>query len=557
MKLRRWWLTALTVLLASMASGGWLLQQEQSEDVLEDAALFEIVHRYMAERYVEEVDPGQLYDMAVVGLLGQLGDPYAALIGPDEQQAALLSNNYGGVGMRILAEEEGITVLSIIPNSPSSRLDLRRDDRIVEVDGRSTTGWTQEEAVGALRGPRGEAVDVTVRRAGELEPLRMTIVRDEVHIVAALSARLENGVGYVRLDGFSRRVRGELQAAINDLLAREASSLILDLRYNRGGILREAVEVADLFLAQGDQVVDTRARDPADSHVFTAPGPDRYPGLPVVVLVNGLSASASEIVAGSLQDYDRALILGTRTYGKGVMQSLFPLPGGSYLRLTTGTWFTPSGRSIHRQLAEREEAGEFIFGSEAFDAAVAEAVRAGGDLAELAAASAGVEQDTAGRPVYHTVSGRTVYGGGGIMPDLIVRPDTLTAEEEKLRQVLVEAEIPFADLAFRYAVRYRREHPDLRPDFEVTPAVREGFLDYLEENSGRTLDRAVLDAASDLIDYQLARQIATAAFGESAGLRRSLGRSRQVQAAARLLGMVASPKQLLTLGEELRNQSEG
>jgi carboxyl-terminal processing protease len=551
MKLRSSFTVPVAGLFAVLASGGWLLQESAGPSASE--ALLETVVRRVSENSVEEVSPQELYDKAIDGLLFELGDPYAAFIRAEDQTTALLSNSYGGVGMRILAEEEGITVLSIIPNSPSSALDLKAADRIVEVDGELTIGWTQGEAVSALRGPKGEAVEVAVSRDGEPELLHFSIVRDNVHVVATQSLILSEGVGYVYLQTFSRQATQEMQVAINDLLARGASSLVLDLRYNVGGILREAVEIADLFLEPGDMVVDTRARDPRDSYAFTAPGPDRYPGLPVVVLVNTWSASASEIVAGALQDHDRALVLGTRTFGKGVMQSVFPLPGGNYLRLTTGTWYTPSGRSIHRSRGEGDDT--FALGSDEFNDAVSEAVQLGmGATDGFVADRDSVVEDAEDLQAFETVSGRVVYGGGGIVPDLVVMPDTLTVAEQDLRQVLLESEVPFNDLAFRFAVRYHRDHPDLREDFLVTPELRGQFLDYLGEQTGEALDPDLVDAAGDLVDFQLGRQLAAAAFGEDAGLRRAVERSRQVNEAVRLLNGAATPEALLALGEQTRDE---
>ncbi len=538
-------------MLATLASGGWLLQE--SAEPTASQALLETVVRRVSDNFVEEVSPQDLYDKAIDGLLMELGDPYAAFIRAENQTSALLSNSYGGVGMRILAEEEGITVLGIIPNSPSSTLDIRPDDRIVEVDGESTVGWSQTEAVSALRGPKGEAVQVAVRRIGDSDLLQFEIVRDDVHIVATQSLILSDDVGYVYLQQFSRKATEELQVAISDLLARGARSVILDLRYNQGGVLREAVEIADLFLDEGEMVVDTRARDPRDSYTFSAPGPNRYPGLPVVVLVNAWSASASEIVAGALQDHDRALVLGTRTFGKGVMQSVFPLPGGNYLRLTTGTWYTPSGRSIHRSRGEGDAA--FALGSNEFNEAVSEAVQLGMGVTDGFVADRGdAVADTADLQTYQTASGRLVYGGGGIMPDLIVTPDTLTVAEQELRQVLLDADVPFPDLAFRFAVRYEREHSELAENFMVTREMRGEFLAFLEERTGVSFDPELVDAAGDLVDFQLARQVATAAFGESAGLRRAVERSRQVEEAVRLLNGAATQEELLALGEQARDE---
>jgi carboxyl-terminal processing protease len=537
------------VSLVVLTSGGWLMQAGETGGASE--ALFETAVRFVSENYVEPVSRGELYDKAIDGLLAELGDPYAAFIRSEDQTSALLSNSYGGVGMRILAEDDGITVLSIIPDSPASRVDIRPDDLIVEVDGRSTAGWTQTEAVTALRGPKGEAVEVRVRREGEAALIPLSIVRAEVHIVAVQSLLLEDDVGYVFLDQFSRRSREEIQVAVNDLLARGARSLILDLRYNAGGILREAVEIADLFLDESELVVDTRARDPRDSYTFAAPGPDRYPGLPVVVLVNAWSASASEIVAGALQDHDRALVLGTRTFGKGVMQSVFPLPGGNYLRLTTGTWYTPSGRSIHRPRASDDET--LALGSDEFNAAVSEAVQLGMQATDGFAHP--VIPDTAELQTFTTESGRLVYGGGGIIPDLVVTPDTLSEAEQELRQTLLDADVPFNDLAFRFAVRYKRSHPDLEEGFDVTPAMRAEFIQYLEDRTGARVDAGLLDSAGDLVDFQLGRQIATAAFGEPAGLRRAVDRSRQVKEAARLLQGAATPEELMALGEAERTHT--
>jgi carboxyl-terminal processing protease len=551
MKLRSSWKFPITAAFVVLVSGGWLMQEGGGATASE--ALLETVVRRVSENFVEDVSAQELYDKAIDGLLFELGDPYAAFIRAEDQTQALLSNSYGGVGMRILAEEEGITVLSIIPNSPSSALDLRPNDRIVEVDGQSTVGWSQTEAVTALRGPKGEAVEVSVERVGEPELLRVSIVRDDVHIVATQSLILADDVGYVFLQQFSRQATQELQIAINDLLARGARSLILDLRYNQGGILREAVEISDLFLDPGDMVVDTRARDPRDSYTFTAPGPDRYPGLPVVVLVNTFSASASEIVAGALQDHDRALVLGTRTFGKGVMQSVFPLPGGNYLRLTTGTWYTPSGRSIHRSRGEGDDS--FALGSEEFNDAVAEAVQLGMGATDGFVTDRGTEiEEDEDLETYETVSGRLVYGGGGIVPDLTVRPDTLTIPEQELRQVLLQSEVAFNDLAFRFAIRYHREHPELRESFTITPELRREFLEFLEERTGEELDMEMVDAAGDLVDFQLSRQLATAAFGEDAGLRRAVERSRQVTEAVRLLNGAATPEELLALGERTREE---
>jgi carboxyl-terminal processing protease len=539
MSTRRGWVAVVAVIAVTFVSGGSLLQS-QADDQISNSTLFDLVHRYVAQRYVDQVDPDTLYEMAIDGLLAELGDPYAAYIrGGDD--GTLLSNNYGGVGMRVLSGEDGITILGVIPGSPSSRLELRKMDRIIEVDGTSTLGWTQEEAVGALRGIRGEPVEVTTTRPGRTEDVHVTIVRDAVHLDATRSVLLDGGVGYVQLQQFSRSSARELQRAIDGLLDRGATSVVFDLRWNSGGILPEAVEIADLFLDSNSPVVETRGRDPQDNQNFVAPGPDRYPGLPMVVLVNGWSASASEIVAGALQDFDRAVLLGSRTFGKGVMQSVFPLPGQRYLRLTTGTWYTPSGRSIHR---DRDAEGTMALGADEFNQAVAEAVQLG--LANAPVGSPTELSDSTENQIFTTAAGRPVYGGGGIQPDLLAQPDTLTSPEQQLRVAMSEAQVSLEALTLRFAVDWVRANPDVRPT-SITPELRRAFVEYVDQETDGVIDSEVLTAGGSLVDYRLHSQLATIAFDDEAGLVVLLDRQAEVQEAAALLRSAGSPEQLIAL----------
>jgi len=550
MSTRRGWVAVVAVIAVTFVSGGSLLQS-QADDQISNSTLFDLVHRYVAQRYVDQVDPDTLYEMAIDGLLAELGDPYAAYIrGGDD--GTLLSNNYGGVGMRVLSGEDGITILGVIPGSPSSRLELRKMDRIIEVDGTSTLGWTQEEAVGALRGIRGEPVDVTTARFGRTEDVHITIVRDAVHLDATRSVLLDGGVGYVQLQQFSRSSARELQRAIDGLLDRGATSVVLDLRWNSGGILPEAVEIADLFLDSNSPVVETRGRDPQDNQNFVAPGPDRYPGLPMVVLVNGWSASASEIVAGALQDFDRAVLLGSRTFGKGVMQSVFPLPGQKYLRLTTGTWYTPSGRSIHR---DRDAEGTMALGADEFNQAVAEAVQLG--LANAPVGSPNEVSDSTENQIFTTAAGRPVFGGGGIQPDLLAQPDTLTSPEQQLRVAMREAQVSLEALTLRFAVDWVRENPDVRPT-SITPELRRAFVEYVDQETDGVIDSEVLTAGGSLVDYRLHSQLATIAFDDEAGLVVLLDRQAEVQEAAALLRSAGSPEQLIALAAaDASSEEEG
>jgi len=388
-------------------------------------------------------------------------------------------------------------------------------------------------------------VQVTVRRTGIEDRLDFSIVRGDVHIGAVESMLLDGGIGYTRLATFSQASRQELEAAVSDLLASGATSLILDFRWNQGGILREAVEISDLFLDKGAAVVDTRARDPRDSQSFVAPGVDRYPGLPVIILVNGWSASASEIVAGALQDHDRAVVLGTRTFGKGVMQSVFQLQGGNYLRLTTGTWFTPSGRSIHRKRDDEMSHG-FGLGSDEFDAAVTEAVRSG-EAMGMPVDPEPFEGDSTEHQVFHTDAGREVYGGGGIVPDVIVRADTSTLSERELGELLRQADVRLPDLALLFSARLALAGKLPADPTVVSPEISKEFDRFVASETGGAIDGEDLDMAREPVDGLLARELARVSGGELASLRVAIERSPEVREAVRMLGEARTPEALLAL----------
>lgn len=543
MRLRRSWVPALAVALLALTTGGWLLQQSGSgqESPFFRAQLLEQVHQIVADRYVEEVDPDQLYQMAIDGMLQELGDPYSTFLDPEEVEQLELNTtgNYGGLGIRIDSQDGWVTVVSVFSDTPASAAGLQPGDRIIQVEGESAEGWSATDAVRVLRGEKGTEVTITVARVGVDKPLQFTIERDEIHVVAVKSFMLDDAVGYVKLDPFSRNARQELQSAIDELREQGAVSLVLDLRDNPGGLLDEGVAVADLFLDEGTEVVSTRSRMEQESQTFTAPNPESYAGLPVVVMVDGYSASASEIVAGALQDQDRALIVGSTTFGKGSVQSLFNLPGGNYLKLTTGRWYTPSGRSIQKPHDR--------------DAQIArQAVAMGGSPVD-------VSVDTAGREVYETRSGRQVYGGGGITPDLIVMPDTLNAREQLLRSTLTGQGVVLSDAAFRFGVQWTKEHPELDEDFRVTDEMRAAFYEFLSEEAGADIDRELYRDSRTYMDWVLSQQIAVAGFGEKAQLRRSLELDRQLEEALALLRRAGSTEELFALAvrQETGQRSDG
>jgi carboxyl-terminal processing protease len=542
-KLNRTWVPAVAVTVIALGSGGWLLQQGAAaqESTVYRARLFDEVHRLVSERYVDEVDSPDLYRMAIDGMLSELGDPYSVFIDVDETDDLELSieGDYGGLGIRIQKVGEWITVMGVISNSPAERQGLMTGDRIIGVEGESARGWDDMEAVERLRGPKGEPVSITIGRVGAAEPLEFTVVRDEIHVETVKSFMADDRVGFVALDQFSRDARDELRSAIRDLQDQGAEGLVLDLRWNPGGLLDQGVAVTDLFLPRGAGIVETRSRVEDQNFTFSAPNDDEFQGLPIVVIVNTSSASASEILAGALQDHDRAVILGTPTFGKGSVQTVFSLPGGNHLKLTTAGWYTPSGRSITRS-----------------------ATHGSGDDLALAvtaqvSATRGIVADTVGREVFHTAGGRSVYGGGGITPDVIV-PDTTTLDERELERLVGRAGFSLNQLAFRFGVQWTKAHPDIDPDFIVTSEMRNDFFQMIAEIDDLDLDQELFDRVEQRIDRFLEAQIANSAFGELAMFRRFEAHSPVYGEAVELLREARTPEELLSLAADLQQpQHEG
>ncbi len=538
LRLGRSWVPAVAVTVMALGSGGWLLQQGvgAQESAVFKARLFEEVHRLVSERYVEEMEPEQLYRMAIDGLLVELGDPYSVFIDATESDDLELSieGDYGGLGIRIQKVGEWITVMGVLPNSPAERQGLMTGDRIVGVEGESARGWDDSEAVERLRGPKGSPVTISIGRVGADEPLAFTIVRDEIHVQTVKSFMVDERIGFVDLEGFSRDARSEVRAAIEGLQEQGAKAIILDLRWNPGGLLDQGVAVTDLFLPRGSDIVETRSRVADQNFSFRAPGSEVFSGLPMVVIVNTASASASEIVAGALQDHDRAVILGTPTFGKGSVQTVFALPGGNHLKLTTAGWYTPSGRSISRKL---------FHGQTEEDLALAVTTQVG--------AARGIIADTVGKEVFYTVGGRPVYGGGGITPDVLI-PDTTSLDERELEQVVAGSGFSLNQLAFRFAVRWTSDHASLERDFVTTPEMRRAFYRALLDE-GLEVDEELYSRVGKRIDRFLEAQIANAAFGETELVRRFEAYSPQFQEAVRLLREADSPADLLGLAMREQN----
>ena len=321
--------------------------QSNNEETYRQLTLFGDVFQRVREDYVEEVSDQDLVEAAINGMLTSL-DPHSAYLPDDNFQKMQVQTRgkFGGLGIEVTMENGFVKVVSPIDDTPADKAGILPEDLIISVDGESIVGLTLNDAVEKLRGPIGSKVKISVQRAQD-EPFEVNIIRDEIKI-RSVRSRLYETIGYIRITTFSEQTSPGLQKAMDDLQAETAkglNGLVLDLRNNPGGLLSEAIRVSDAFLEKGE-IVSTRGRGENDiQHAYARPG-DISDGLPLVVLINSGSASASEIVAGALKDHRRAVVMGTRSFGKGSVQTITPMPGHGAMRLTTALYFTPSGVSI-------------------------------------------------------------------------------------------------------------------------------------------------------------------------------------------------------------------
>src|SRR5512137_2763253 len=318
------------------------------EDTYEKLKVFTEILSLVQANYVDDVNSQELIYGAVKGMLETL-DPHSSFMPPDafREMQVETQGSFGGLGIEITVKDRMLTVVAPIEGTPADRAGIHPGDRIVKIEGQLTKDLTLMDAVRRLRGPRGSKVTISILREGQLEPFNVTLVREVIEVRSVRQKDLGDGIFYVRIASFQERTSKDLERALEQAQKSGSNSLILDLRNDPGGLLNQAVAVSDMFLDKGQLIVYTRGRQKDQDLRFTAEHPGIFSKLPMVVLVNGGSASASEIVAGALQDWKRAVILGTKSFGKGSVQTVIPLSDGSGLRLTTAKYFTPKGRSIH------------------------------------------------------------------------------------------------------------------------------------------------------------------------------------------------------------------
>ncbi len=484
--------------------------------------------------YVAPVDTKKLVRGAIDGMMKDL-DPFSQYMDlADYSDLKMVTQgHFGGLGIVISVRDEYPTVISPIEGTPAYTQGIQSGDVIVKIAGASTRGWSNEEAVQKLRGPEGTDVTITIARAGE-GARDYTIRREEIRVKSVPYAfEVAPGVGYIRVSTFSETTGEEVRDAITRLEKAGARSLVLDLRDNPGGLLSQAVDVTEAFVPRGSLVVYTKGRAAGSETKAFAEGKNPHTEQPLVVLSNGGSASASEIVAGAIQDLDRGLVVGTTSFGKGSVQSLIELRDrGNALKLTTAQYYTPSGRSIHRDTWNRSTRDlEAAVGAGAFDElADPDAPGAHGD--SVAADSA--------RPTFKTRAGRVVYGGGGITPDELVRADTLRT---------LSREVERRGLFFTHAVRWAAAHPGASAPAAVSPEMWNGFVALLGETKTPhtpqelTAERGYLERG---LRRELSRRLG-GARGDEAAFKVAIEGDVQLAKAIELLGQARTSGELVRL----------
>lgn len=515
-------LAGLLLLLPAVVGGAMLQNRADREGV----RLFDQVFSLVSTRFVDTLKADELYERAARGLLNQLDDPYATLISPREMEEFTVetAGRYGGIGLLLEDHEGRFAVTKVFPNTPGEQAGVQPGDLVLAIDGQPTRGWEFQNVTGNLKGNPGTDVLVDFGRPGVERPIQVRLTRAVIRIPSVpFALMLDNKVGYIPLQQFSEQSTTEMQQAIRRLSREGMQSLILDFRGNGGGYTDQAMAIANFFLPRGMEIYSVRSRDGSSERFLASKNPI-IPDLPLIVLTDGYSASATEIVAGALQDHDRALVLGTTSFGKGLVQTVFPLEDGYVMKMTTGKWFTPSGRSIQRP--DRD---------------------VGNSRHELTVRDTALDSLDV-RPSFRSDAGRVIYGGGAITPDIIVKNDTVLSGDQVLARALAPRSQDTYLALYELAMELRGR---VRSDFKVDPRWRDQLYQRMEAR-GVKVDREVWDAGSHYVDRLIGTRIAILAFGDSTAKRRLVGEDAQIRRALELIQQGRTQKELLALVSEHR-----
>ncbi len=458
--------TLLVLMLTSLAFRWVIFANAPNRDyyfnIQKNQDLFGRIYEEIVLNYVEEVDPNKFIRAGINGMLREL-DPYTVFIEQEDSDELHIrtKGKYGGIGLRIIQRENYPTVIEPpMSDTPAERAGIIEGDQIIAVDGKSMKNISVSEVAKQLRGEPGTKITIKVRRGSEPEPIEFHLIRAIISVKdITYKDLIKDEIGYIQLSNFSKDAGKEMQQALRELKNRGMKGLVLDLRGNPGGLLEAAIEVTENFVAKDQVIVTTKGRIKSSNKSYISQMPPIWEG-PLVVLVDGASASASEIASGAIQDLDRGLILGTQTYGKGLVQTLLPrVSENADLKITTAKYYIPSGRLIQKKDYFSEQKNG-IFTSEE-DSTEIDSIK-----------KADRDEKKKSIKAFKTKNGRTVYEGGGITPDI-----TVNGHEYNSYQIALERK----SMIFGFAVAYFSKHSELKPDFEVTDTMLNEFRAYLQE----------------------------------------------------------------------------
>ena len=523
--------TVSAIIAISFFAGMEINKLISADNIYEQINKFKDVLSFTEKYYIEDVDTGKLTESAIIGMMNTL-DPHSVYIPPKqyEKVAEEFKGKFEGVGISFRILNDSITVIEPIAGGPSARMGVLSNDRVIKINDTSAIKWTEAQVMRSLRGQKGTKVKMSIIRPGVKEELDFVIIRDEISITSIDAAiMITKEIGYIRVNQFKETTDSEMEKALQKLQMEGMRRLLLDLRGNGGGYLEKAVSMADQFLDGGTndkprRIVYTKARKPEFEESYSARTGDPYEKLPIIVLIDNASASASEIVAGAIQDWDRGLIVGETSFGKGLVQRQLPLRDGSAFRLTVARYYTPSGRLIQRSYEGKDK-----------DKYQMEAFQRNEQEGENINHTHDVKPDTS-IPMFKTDGGRVVLGGGGITPDYVVKSGSVTG----LVQTIWRRGL-FYDFAKNYMEgpgitlrnKYNKGVEDYKSKFAISNEMMEDFIKFVESKEIK-IDEKEYAKDLDFLKARLKAYIARMLFGLEGEISVMIDVDNQVQKALTL-----------------------
>ncbi len=516
MRKKKFYAILISIVILSLLFGGLVgtylgAQSQNMEGITYKIRSFIQIIKIVENNYYRTVTVQDLIDYAIRGMLSSL-DPHTIYLSKDDYNELLIGTkgSFGGLGIQIGIRDDILTIITPLEGTPADKAGLLAGDKVTEIEGSSTKGINLQEAVKKLRGKPGTEVTIGIKREGVPDAIHFTITRDIIKVKAVpYYGMVDNKIGYIRLASFSESSPKEFSEAIDILESNGANKFIIDLRNNSGGLLKSAVEISENFLDKGEIIVSTKGRKIGSSREYYSKKHPKYGNFPVIILVNGGTASASEIVSSAIQDWDRGLILGTKTYGKGSVQQVIPIQNKSAIKITTALYYSPSGRSIDNEVNKKE------------------------NINQPGITVKPTEKDTA---TYYTKRlRRKVYGGGAIVPDIIYELPKMTK---------LETNIYLKGLFFSFTVDYTSSYR-IEEGFSVTQLMLSSFRKFLKDKDVEFTEED-FEKSLDGIKLGLKRTISMKLWGLKSSYESVLHDDQQVTKSIQILKKTKEMDQLFS-----------